>query len=121
MKQRKWLIFLTGILFAIGLTGSILVLKRPDTDIVEILQDNEVLYRLDLSETEDHMLVIEYEGRSNTIEVKDHQIHILDADCPDHTCMSMGWLDSAAPIICLPNHLVIRFTNNDMATDAIAQ
>lgn len=121
MKQRKWLIFLTGIILTISLAGSILVFKRPNTDIVEILQDNEVLYRLDLSEPEDQVLVIEYEGRSNTIEVKDHQIHILDADCPDHTCMSMGWLDSAAPIICLPNHLVIRFTNNDMATDAIVQ
>lgn len=87
MKQRKWLFFLTGIILAIGLAGSILVLKRPDTDTVEILQDNEVLYRLDLSETEDQVMVIEYEGRSNTIEMKDHRIHILDADCPDHTCI----------------------------------
>lgn len=44
---------------------------------------------------------------------------MLEAECPDHTCINMGWLDSAAPIVCLPNRLVIRFAGADDNLDVI--
>ena len=69
-----------------------------------------MLYQLDLSQ-DDRILEIEYEGRVNVIEIKDHRIHVLKAQCPDNTCVSMGWLESA-PIVCLPNRLVIQFKND---------
>lgn len=117
MKQNKWPFILIGILLAVGLTGSILMLQRPDTDWVEVVQDGEVLYRFDLTQTDDQVIAVDYEGRTNLIEIKDHKIHMLEAECPDHTCIRMGWLDSAAPIVCLPNHLVIQFVENDNAID----
>lgn len=88
---------------------------------VEIVQDNAVLYRIDLQQSEDQVIEIEYEGRTNTIEIVNHQIHIVAAQCPDNTCVNMGWLDSSAPIVCLPNHLVIRFTNTNETIDVQAQ
>lgn len=121
MKHRKWPFFLLAILLATGLLGSILVRQRPDTSMVEIVRDGEVLYQFDLEQEEDRALEIEFDGRTNTIEIKDHQIHMLAADCPDNTCVHMEWLDSSAPIVCLPNHLVIQFAENNEVLDGIVR
>ena len=57
----------------------------------------------------------------NTIEIKDGKIRVKSAECPDKTCVHMGWLSSSAmPIVCLPNHLVIRFAASDNDVDAVA-
>lgn len=120
MKQKVWLFGICAVLLLAGIVGSILVLRRPDTGMVEIVQDGEVLYRFDLAAEEDRILEVEYEGRINRIEIQDHQIHVLEADCPDQVCVDMGWLDSAAPIVCLPNHLVIQFTEGSDSLDAVA-
>lgn len=118
MKQ-KWPFFVVVLLLLIGIVGSFLVYRRPDTELVEIVQDEEVLHRINLPQAEDQTIKVEYEGRVNKIEIKDHQIHMLEAECPDHTCINMGWLDSAAPIVCLPNHLVIRFAGAGDDLDVI--
>lgn len=117
--MKKLPFVLVGCLLLLGVLGSILVLQRPDTSMVEILRDGEVLYRLDLEQEENQLLEIEYEGRINTVEIKDHQIHMAEAECPDNTCVHMGWLDSAAPIVCLPNHLVIQFVEAGGSIDSI--
>lgn len=120
MKQ-KWPFILAGILLLVGILGSVFMLRQPDSNIVEIVQDGEVLYRIDLSQTEDQIIEVEYEGRVNRIEIQEHQIHMLEADCPDHTCINMGWLDSSVPIVCLPNHLVIQFADTSEDMDVIAR
>ena len=48
----------------------------------------------------------------NTVEIKDHMIHVSDADCPDRICVDTGWIGGdrkSVPIVCLPNQLVIEF------------
>ncbi|HBV53019.1 MAG TPA: NusG domain II-containing protein [Clostridiales bacterium] len=115
--KKKWPFILIGSLLLIGILGSILVLRRPGTNLVEIVQDGRILYQLDLAQAEDQTIEVEYDGRINIIEIKNHQIHMLDAECPDHTCVNMGWLDSAVPIVCLPNHLVIQFSGDNDAMD----
>lgn len=65
-----------------------------------------VLYTFDLS-------------RSNTIQIQDGKICVQAAECPDQTCVHMGYLsDSGLPIVCLPNRLVIQFSNAEL--DGIA-
>lgn len=115
MSKHKPLIILCAAIFVIGLAGSFFLLNRPHGTWIEIVQDNEVLYRLDLADAENQTIEIEYEGRVNIVQIENHRIRMLEADCPDHTCMNMGWLDSSMPIVCLPNHLVIQFA--DMSSD----
>ena len=115
--KKKWPFILVGSLLLIGILGCILVLNKPDTSLVEIVQDGKILYQLDLEQTEDQIIEVEYDGRVNIIEIKNQQIHMLEAECPDKTCVNMGWLDSAAPVVCLPNHLVIQFAQNHDALD----
>ena len=113
MKQKKWPFFVVGILLLVGIVGSIFVLQQPDTQIVEIVQDGEVLYQFDLEQASDQTIEVQYEGRVNTIEIKDHRIHMLAAECPDQTCGHM------VPIVCLPHHLVIQFAENGNALDGM--
>ena len=89
------------------------------TNIVEIIQDGNIIYTLDLNKSKDELIQVEFKGHKNTIQIKDKQISIIEADCPDKTCVNMGILKSAfTPIVCLPNHLVIQYINDDKEIDA---
>ena len=89
------------------------------TNIVEIIQDGNIIYTLDLNKSKDELIQVEFKGHKNTIQIKDKQISIIEADCPDKTCVNMGILKSAfTPIVCLPNHLVIQYVNDDKEIDA---
>lgn len=117
MSKKYFIPLIFCIILVVGVFGSFLVMQRPDTNLVEIVQDGRILYTINLSHAEDQIWEVDFEGRVNTIEIKDHQIRMLDAECPDHTCVNMGWLNSSAPIVCLPNHLVIRFADDEDVID----
>lgn len=122
MKNMKIWLVLFAIILAVGIIGSVFVLQKPESDIVEIVQDGEVLYRLDLSEyKKTETIEIAYEGGKNTILIENGQICMSHADCPDRTCVKMGWLKSASlPIVCLPHHLIIQYAENSDTVDGVA-
>ena len=92
------------------------------TDSFCIVRDGEVLYSFDLSKEENRSFVIEYGDSSNTVEIKDGKIRVSEAECPDKTCVRTGWLSSSAmPIVCLPNHLIIEFADENSEIDALAE
>ncbi len=105
------------ILIIIILVGSVYYIVQTDranTDTVEIMQDNNVLYTIDLSEIKDkELLTVDYHGHKNTLELTPHKIRVIEADCTDKICIQMGYLQSMQqPIVCLPNHLTIRYVEN---------
>ena len=108
------------VIFAVSAALSVIFLtsagKDPEKESVwvEVVCDNEVLYKLDLSKEEDRTFRIESGSGWNDITIKDHRISITDADCPDHTCVKTGELRyDYLPIICLPHNLVVRFCGED--------
>ena len=117
MKRRKYLICF-GVMLAVLSAACFFLMKPSRQTCVEIVQEDYVLYRINLLECGDQTLSVVYEGRENVIQILDGKIRVLEADCPDHTCVRMGWLRSdALPIVCLPNRLVIRFCETN-AIDA---
>lgn len=121
MKNTKTLILFCILLFITGIIGSVWVSRNSDSTLVEIVQDGVVLYQLDLSKIKEETIEIEYKGRINTVQVKENKIRILHADCPDQTCVNMGYLKSKnLPIVCLPNHLVIKYVEESEDIDVIA-
>lgn len=122
MKQRV-LIAVAAAIFAAGIVGCLLLLFAPsDYNKVLIRRDGEVLYSLDLSKETNRTFVIPYGGSSNTIEIRDGRIRVLEAECPDKVCVRTGWLSSSAiPIVCLPNHLEILFASGNDDIDAVAE
>lgn len=101
---------LAGILAA-SLIWSVMILRPSDSRVVEVVQDGRTLYIFDLDGAEDGEFTVYYEGRGNTILVKDGEICVSAAECPDQICVNMGKLYSDAPIVCLPHHLIIRFAD----------
>ena len=123
MKLKiKILIAVAAVIFAAGVIASVIVLNAPKKNNVQIKSGGKVLYTLDLSQEPDRSFEIKTDSGSNTVEIKDGRIRVSAADCPDKTCVRMGWLDSAAmPIVCLPHDLVIAFTDADGGVDAISE
>lgn len=118
-KRVRILLFAIVLAFLAGIAGSIFILRAPHGQTVQIVQDGSVLYTIDLSKESNQTIQVEYEGRTNVIQIQDGKIRMLEAECPDHTCVQMGWLDSAVPIVCLPNHLVIQFKEGNNGLDGI--
>lgn len=114
MKSKKLWITVCIVIFLVGIIGSLWLIFRPHGQTVQIIQDGTVLYTIDLEKSEDQTIEVEYQGSRNIIQIQDHQICVIDAECPDHTCVKMGELkSSAAPIVCLPNKLVVKFAETD--------
>lgn len=95
--------------------------RKPAGSTVEIISDGKVICTLDLSFEPDREITVEYKGRKNIIAIENGDIYMKEAECPDHTCMKTGRLSEAGvPIVCLPNHLIIRYKNGGGDTDAAA-
>ena len=112
---------LCAVLFLGGIGGMIWNLTRSHGRQVEILQDGKILYTLDLAQAEDQTFTVTYGGRTNEIEIRNHQIRVKAADCPDQICVHMDWLEDA-PIVCLPNRLSIQYADGEGASglDAVS-
>lgn len=123
MKQKtklKIIYIITALIFLIGITGSIILMQKPESNIVEIVRDEQVLYRFDLSKEKDRVFTVTYNDSYNVIEISGGKIRVKEAGCNDNTCVKTGWLENNVPIVCLPNHLVIRFTELKNEIDAVA-
>ena len=120
---KKYVTILCIAIFAFGILAFFWIWNTSGNSVVEIVQDGTVIRRIDLSDVEEvQTLEISWEESSNTVLIKDGTICVSDAKCPDGLCVKMGTLKSnAMPIVCLPNHLVIRFAGEDDAQDAIAK
>lgn len=109
--QLKIIYIATALIFLLGIAGSLILMQKPASSTVEIVRDEQVLYRFDLSAAEDRIFTITYNDSYNIIEISGGKIRVSEAGCKDNTCVKMGWLESGAPIVCLPNHLVIRYVS----------
>lgn len=121
MKNKLFLTVIILILLA-GMIGSLWVLRAPSGTFVRVTSDGGVIYSADLRLAQDTTFDVIYDGHVNTVEVRDHRIRVLSADCPDQTCVHMGWLRSASmPIVCLPHKLVIEFADSGGGIDAVTR
>ena len=76
--------------------------------IVTDTYKDEVVLRFDINE--DAYYEIDVLNGKFHIEVKDGKYRAIDVDCPNQLCVQMGWMPSMdyyAPIVCLPNGIII--------------
>lgn len=111
-KSVKICIAVIVLIFISALILSLVLLQKKDNEYISIVQDNKVLYTLNLNTTENQTIRIEdNNGGYNIIEILDGKIRISYADCPDKTCVNMGFLSGDMPIVCLPHKLVIKYND----------
>ncbi len=116
MKNRTW-ILLIGVLLVLSLgLSALLLMGGSDAGYAEIWSEGKLLYTLDLRM--DTQITVTTEQGSNTVTVKDGRIAVTAATCPDHYCMHRGYCAGGLQIVCLPNQLEIRFTD-DQGVDGV--
>lgn len=107
MKTKYWVILFV-ILFAVCAVCCVLFFRSDDKALAEISSDGEVVCTVDLRR--DQELQIESEnGGTNWVVVENGQIRVKEASCPDQVCVRRGACSGGAPVVCLPNRLVITF------------
>ena len=73
-----------------------------------ITVNGETVRKTELSSAADETFTVECENGYNVISIKNGEISVTDADCPDKVCVEHGALKTAMlPIVCLPHKLVI--------------
>lgn len=114
-KTVKLLIAAVAVILAAAVIWAVIASNDSDSTQVVIVQNNKVIYELDLSTEADRTFRIESpDGGWNEVCIKDGKISITDADCHDHTCVKTGILRSESiPIVCLPHKLVIRYADKE--------
>ena len=108
MKTKTWLLIIGAILVVCGIAAAILFAPNHSA-AAEILLDGTVVKTVDLRV--EQTFSVESEWGSNTVVVENGTVRVSEASCPDHVCIERGACSGGAPIVCLPNRLVIRFTN----------
>ena len=113
-----------GILIAaVLLCCAVIFLPKGSGTVVHITQDGILLYEIDLEkETAQRYIDITAEDGTllNRICIEPGRIRVEEANCPDQVCVNQGWIkDSALPIVCLPNKLILESTGGEGAADAI--
>lgn len=113
MNKGSFRLILAAVLTVLAASSVFIAVKltKEPSGIVVISIDGEIIETIDLSGAPDREFEVKTELGSNTVRIKDGRISVVDADCPDRTCVRMGELVSELePIVCLPHRLIIRFT-----------
>ena len=117
MNTRTWILIFTALAALFAVSG-ILLLRGTPSQTAEVWSDGELVKTVDLSEPQTFR--VEYYDGYNLVEVADGKIFVSEASCPDQVCIAHGPAAGGAPIVCLPNRLVIQFTGDGGGADAIA-
>lgn len=110
IRTTKFWIALITILLLCTLPGIVLFFSESESMTAEIIFQGEAIEQIALDcVTESYTITVAGKIGNTSISVEPGHIRVLASDCPDQICVNHGWLKSeAAPIVCLPNELVIR-------------
>ena len=103
--KKKEIAFITGILvFALVLWAGMYFVRKGHYGTIRITVNGEEYGTYSLSK--DQVISI---NDTNVCEIKDGQVKMIEANCPDHLCMKQHAIDSTGGrIVCLPNKVVIE-------------
>ena len=117
-SNRFWLLALGSTAAVCLLCAAILPRLYSPGTVAQIYQNGVLLRTEPLSKTAE-FTVSAPNGGWNTIEIRQGQICVSHATCPDQVCVRQGWTNSpATPIVCLPNSLVIKIKGGESDLDA---
>ncbi len=106
-KSKFWLALLCLLLLGSLALSAWVLWPGQAASYAEIWSQGERLYTLNLAI--DREITVTTGKGTNVITVKDGQIAVTQADCPDGYCMNRGFCSGGLQIVCLPNGLEIRF------------
>lgn len=121
LSNRTWLLILAAVMALCALAAALVFSRAPRGSVAVVTLDGVEVHRVDLK-TVDEGYTLSFTGQSgitNVVEVAPGEIRVREATCPDRVCVRQGWIkNGVAPIVCLPNRLVIEITSGGDA-DAV--
>ena len=116
--KKKELTFIIGIVvFALLLWGGMYLFRQGNYGSVTITVNGEKYGTYSLAK--DQVISI---GDTNVCEIKNGQVKMIEADCPDHLCMKQRAIDSTGgTIVCLPNKVVIEGEKGNSSDDSSSE
>lgn len=116
MKTRTWiLIFAVMAALCIILT-IVFFVGNGQKNTALVYSDGVLIKTVDLQQDAEYR--IEFEDEWNILIVKNGKISVSQASCASQDCVNYGASNGGAPIVCLPNRLVIAFSDSD-SLDAV--
>lgn len=108
MKTKYWIWAISALtVLCLGLS-IVLLLPSRDAGAAEIWSEGKRIATVSLAQ--DQTITVETETGVNVVTVKDGAVGVIEANCPDKHCVNRGMCRGGAPVVCLPNRLVIKFT-----------
>ena len=105
-------LIILGIL--VVLIGGLFLFKSKQQGAKIVIKRNDQIegyYSLD----DDQIINIDNE---NKIQIKNHEVFMIKATCPDHLCIKQGKINKkGATIVCLPHHLVVEVIEGNEGKD----
>ena len=105
-------LIILGIL--VVLIGGLFLFKSKQQGAKIVIKRNDQIegyYSLD----DDQIINIDNE---NKIQIKNHEVFMIKATCPDHLCIKQGKINKkGATIVCLPHQLVVEVIEGNEGKD----
>ena len=110
MKTKHWALLLGAVFLLLAGIVSWQYLGAKTASHAEIWVDGVLTQAVDLSRDGEYR--IESAQGWNQLTVSGGKLAVTAASCPDGDCVRCGAKNSGAPIVCLPNRLSIRFSDD---------
>lgn len=118
MTNKKLITIFACIFIVFSVAAVIVGSIQPEENVAIITQCGKFYRQVDLNV--DDSFVIETDKGHNTVTIKDNEIYVEEASCPDRLCVRHGSLKNKYDaIVCLPNKVVIEY-KTDTDVDAVA-
>ena len=111
------------LLLVVCIVAMVVQFSGRESGTAKVWLDGELLRTIDLNAVEEpYTFPVTGKRCTNVVEVEQGRIRVREADCPDQVCVRQSWIaDSATPVVCLPNGLVIEITGTEEGPDAVVQ
>lgn len=89
-------------------------LLRLGSNVAKIYSNGELIEQYDLDSNYQKEFTIENGDNYNTLEIRDGQVYIKDANCKDKLCVHQGKIHKDGElIVCIPNRLIVKIEGNN--------
>ena len=118
--SRKKLNIVFALVIVLLVVGGVLVThafgESVDARSAVVHDSNGKEYVLPLNK--DAVLGVSTDEGHNTIQVKNGEVSVSDADCPNHDCVNQGAISKAGQqIVCLPHKLTVDISDKDASAE----
>ena len=108
MKTKHWILLLTAVFLVLAGIVAWQYLGKKPAAAAEVWADGKLVQTLDLSVDGEYR--IETDLGWNLVTVSGGMAAVTAASCPDGDCVRCGPQNAGPPIVCLPNRVSIRFS-----------